>query len=79
MKKKLIALFEYGWLTDDEINILEESNINVKIYEVNDEPEMRIELDGLTNKQKRILYSILKSKTIEEIKNKEYTWLILYQ
>jgi len=79
MKQKLTALFDYYWITDREFNKLERAGITLDVYLVNNEPEIRISIDELNNKQKKVLYSMLKKETVEEIKNKEYTWLILYK
>ena len=79
MKNKLIALFDYGWLTDDEIDDLEFVDIDVKIYLVNEEPEMRISLDDLNNIQKAELYKMLNDNVVEELENNKYTWLVLYK
>jgi len=79
MKQVLTALFEYGWLDDTQLAILESEGINVKVYLVDEEPEMRIDISNLSNIQKVVLYMVLNKNIVEEIKNGEYTWLILYK
>jgi len=79
MSKKLTALFEYYWLPDSVISILKESGIDIKVYLVDDEPEMRIDISSLSDIQEFLLYTALVKNITNKIKNKEYTWLILYQ
>jgi len=77
-KQKLTALFKRGWLNDEEINTLEHMDIGVKVYPIDDELEMRIDVSDLDDTQKSKLHEVLDDDIVDEIKNNNYTWLILY-